>query len=77
MLIYYITHTLYPSIHLNFSSFDERIKNILISHLKRVASHSQSESHHLQSETILTFQASSLEHYSHHIIYKILMLSRL
>ena len=65
MLIHYITYTYHPSIHRHFGSFDEKSRNILISHSERETSHSQSESHHIRSGAILTFQASSLEHYSH------------
>ena len=65
MLIHYITYTYQPSIHRHFGSFDEKLKHILISHSEREISHSQSESHHIRSGAILTFQASSLEHYSH------------
>ena len=67
MLIHYITYTYYPSIHRHFGSFDEKLKNILISHSERETSHSRSESHHIRSGAILTFQASSLEHYSHRV----------
>ena len=40
---------------------------IPFSHLKRGTSHSQSESHHIRRETIITFQALTLEHYSHRV----------
>ena len=58
MLIHYITHTYHPSIHRHSGSFDEQLKNIWISHSERETYHSQSESHHIRSGAILTFQAS-------------------